>query len=752
VSSITGTSRLSAPYARRRAVAVPRAGTGVVLSVGVALAIVLAAFVADGGLRLEPTTNVELGFLLAGGAACCAALLHQRSRSASLTGGGILLGFALLAGCTAVSISWSVAPSDSWQEANRTLAYLALFAGALSLARLAPGRWPAVVHGIALGCVIVCVWALLTKVFPGALAATERYARLRAPFGYWNAVGLMAAMGIPPLLWLGARRSGHAAVNALAWPGIALLVVCLMLSYSRGALIAVAAGLAFWFAVVPVRLRGAIVLLGALAAAVPVTAWAFAMTGLTTDEIPVDVRADAGHELGALLLLMSVVLLAAGLVAGFLAAESPPSPGAKRLAGRALLGLLAVVPLVALLALAAAPGGVGGQLETAWTEATDPTAGTPTNTPDRLTETSSVRARYWEEAFDIHATSPWLGTGAGAYATSRTRFRTGTLYVRHAHGYVPQTLSDLGWVGMGLSLLTLGLWAWTAARATGLRRRDRGLPWDAERVGLVTLLAVAVVFGVSSTVDWTWFVPGNAAVGLIAAGWVAARAPLRERVLAARSAGVGPPPPTLVTAGGGFWAPAGATSRIPDPPALADVAGPGAVPLPDADWGRGSRFPFGPAAAAVVVAVLVLAACWAAFQPVRAQRAGNDASGRIEVGALDAAAALATTARERNPLSPEPLWQLAFIEQSRGRLAAAEQAYQDAVQLQPSSAETWRRLGHFQLNALADPAAALRSFRAAYYLDPRNPASASDFLAAGRLAGVSTPATPPATPGPAPVP
>ena len=64
--------------------------------------------------------------------------------------------------------------------------------------------------GVALGCVLVCGWALATKVFPSALAADETFARLREPFGYWNAVGLMAALGVPPLLWLAARRSGHA--------------------------------------------------------------------------------------------------------------------------------------------------------------------------------------------------------------------------------------------------------------------------------------------------------------------------------------------------------------------------------------------------------------------------------------------------------------------------------------------------------------------------------------------------------------
>ena len=157
----------------------------------------------------------------------------------------MLLGFAALAVFTALSIVWSLSPADSWLEANRTFAYLAVLAGALALVRLAPQRWAAVLHGVALGCVLVCVWALTTKVFPGALAADETYARLREPFGYWNSVGLMAALGVPPLLWLAARRSGPARrANALAWPALGLLFTCLMLSYSRGALLALLIGLA----------------------------------------------------------------------------------------------------------------------------------------------------------------------------------------------------------------------------------------------------------------------------------------------------------------------------------------------------------------------------------------------------------------------------------------------------------------------------------------------------------------------------
>ena len=89
------------------------------------------------------------------------------------------------------------------------------------------------------------------------MAPDERFARLQAPFDYWNALGLTAALGVPPLLWLAAKRSGNLALNALAYPGLGLCLVGIMLSYSRGTLLALVLGLAFWFTVVPLRLRAA---------------------------------------------------------------------------------------------------------------------------------------------------------------------------------------------------------------------------------------------------------------------------------------------------------------------------------------------------------------------------------------------------------------------------------------------------------------------------------------------------------------
>jgi cytochrome c-type biogenesis protein CcmH/NrfG len=174
----------------------------------------------------------------------------------------------------------------------------------------------------------------------------------------------------------------------------------------------------------------------------------------------------------------------------------------------------------------------------------------------------------------------------------------------------------------------------------------------------------------------------------------------------------------------------------PVAPALADIAGPGAIDVAAADWNRRPPFPWAAAIAAVLVVALAIAAAWSALQPVRSVRAGDVAIERLERGELDAAVSVAEIAHQRNPLSPEPLWELAYIEQQRGRLANAERALEQAVQVQPAAAETWRRLGRFRLSTLNQPAEAVDAFRAAYFLDPRNPVSQSDFLEATRAAGL----------------
>ncbi len=91
--------------------------------------------------------------------------------------------------------------------------------------------------------------------------------------------------------------------------------------------------------------------------------------------------------------------------------------------------------------------GLTGTIAHDWNTLTNPNASSPQNTPNRLTAIASVRARYWKEALQIFDAHPALGVGAGGYSTARLRYRTETLNVRHAHGYIVQTMAELGVVG-----------------------------------------------------------------------------------------------------------------------------------------------------------------------------------------------------------------------------------------------------------------------------------------------------------------
>ena len=257
-----------APAARRR----PRPGAR---SSASALAVALAAvgLRAGGGLALGPTTKVEMALDVVGGAA-------RRAGGARASAPGRWWGAAALAALRRAGRAdrrcrspGPIQPSDAWLEANRTFAYLAVFARGVVLARLGGAWWSACVGGDRRGDGRRSASGRSSrKVFPGALAPDEIYARLREPYGYWNAVGLTAALGVPAALWLGARRSGHAALNALAYPvhgaAAAHRAARLLARLAAGGS---SSGCAFWFAVVPLRLRGVAVLaagaLGALAVA-----------------------------------------------------------------------------------------------------------------------------------------------------------------------------------------------------------------------------------------------------------------------------------------------------------------------------------------------------------------------------------------------------------------------------------------------------------------------------------------------------
>jgi hypothetical protein len=675
---------------------------GVTMAATLALAGVLcfATFLPGGGLNLGPMTTFELVFTLAAGALVTGVVVFGPigARVYGLWSLGLLLAFTALTG---LSVVWSVAPDASWQDAGRMLSYSGVFAAALALAWIAPGGWRALLGGTVLAAVVVCGYALLTKVFPGQLEAsgTYVYARLQEPYGYWNAIGLTAAMGIVGCLWLGARRAGHALLNALAYPASGLMIVTLMLAYSRGALAALAIGVAAWMCIVPLRLRGARVLIvGALGAA-PLIGWDFSTHALTTNGLALAPRTTAGHQLGVLLLAMLIVLTLAGIAICFFGDRRAPAVSTRRAAGIALVALLVLVVVALAGGLAVSKRGLTGTISHDLSSLTNPNAPVPPNTPGRLTAIGSVRARYWKEALQIFDAHPALGAGAAGYETARLRYRTEPLDVRQAHGYVVQTLADLGLAGLVLTLALLFAWMAAAGRATHpfdrrwtAKRSPPRIAWQPapsaytpERIGLLTMLCVVITFGVHSFADWTWYVPGDACVALLCAGWLAGRGPLRAGNLAA-------PAGTLAAA----------------TPADAH---------PQARWRPPSARELGPVRVGLAIALVAAAllAAWTEWQPQRSVDASEQAIALLRsdpVAALGAAQA----GVERDPLSAVALFRLSAVQHAMGENTLARATLQKAVRLQPSNPETWLTLGEYDLTS--NPRAAVNELRAAVYLNP----------------------------------
>jgi hypothetical protein len=633
----------------------------------------LLVFVATGGTDVGPNTWVQIALIAVCAGLTVAALLVPRSRLPKYATAALVL-FAALAALTYLSIAWSVQPAFSWTEANRTLSYLAAFAAAAILARLAPNRWPAVLGAVGAVTVIVCGYTLLTKVFPASLDATDNVARLRVPFDYSNAIGLMAALGLPVCLWAGTRPATGRVLRSLTVPALAVLLTTLVLAYSRGAVLAAVIGLGCWFVLVPVRLRGALLLaLGAVGGAIA-TGWALAHHAISHNGATLAVRTAQGHEFGLVLLVVVILSTLAGWIATRAMDRTVLQTLTRRRIGTALVILVALVPVAAIAGAAASSRGLTGQVSHVWSTLTSTTINpSVSNSAARLGALSNSRGLYWSEGLKVGEHSLLAGAGAGGFDTARTRYTTNSEEVAHAHSYVIETFADFGLIGVALSLALLIVWGAAVRRTLSPTQADSA--HAAERTGLITMLAVVVIYGVSSAVDWTWFIPGVTVPALVCAGWLAARGPLSEA-------------------------------------------------QPKAAAGTTQRLRLGRIATAIAVVAAALIAGWFVWQPQHSSDQVSAAITALIRGDAPAALAAAHGAADSDPVSVDPLWWLSTIYSRLGNQAASRAELVKATQLQPSNAQTWQQLGSYDLNA-RHPDLAMSELQRAASLDPTSAITAT---------------------------
>ena len=419
-------------------------------------------------------------------------------------------GLAALTGWTALSALWTGSRTQTALEAERTLVYLLAAIAVVSLARTAAYR--GLLWGTWAGSTLACLYALATRLFPERLGVTDAIAgyRLSAPIGYWNGLGLLAAVAIA--LAVGLATDGPAVARALAAASLPLLAATLYFTFSRGAWIALAAALATAVVLSDRRLAlmSALLLFSVPAAA---AVWlAYRAKPLRLTNVPLGRAVHVGHTLSWQLVL----------VAGAAAAVAPAYDSVARrarVADTVRLGFAALIAAALVggcAVLVVHYGGPGGVISHARhsLDSGGPPGGSDLSA--RLFSlSSSGRLHEWHVDLDEWRAHPLLGGGAGTYDEYWAAAGANQSQLLDAHSLYLETLAELGPVG--LALLALALAAPLAA-AVRVRRRT-----------LVPIAAGAyVAWLVHVAYDWDWELPGVTIAALICAGALLAAGRQRE--------------------------------------------------------------------------------------------------------------------------------------------------------------------------------------------------------------------------------
>lgn len=364
---------------------------------------------------------------------------------------------------------------------------------------------PLVLAGVLAAAAAVSVYALATLVLPGRLQAfpPPDGFQLDAPIGYWNGLGILAAVGALVAWGLAANASARS-TRALALAAVPMFLTTLYFTFSRGSWVALVLGLGVSIVAERRRLH----FLAVFAASVPAAGVALVVskhsTALSRAGASEHAASVAGHRLAVVLILCVAGTFALGWAASVYERRLHVDDRVRRAIGVFLVG-------VVLLALAGVVVRAGGPVKlvsraTASFRAPLPESGGDLNR--RLVSLSSNgRSEYWRVAWREVAAHPWLGGGAGSYERYWHRDRRTAYEARNAHNLYLETLAELGPVGLVLLLVALGLPFVAFLRVRGNPAAVAGLS------GYVAVLAHAAI-------DWDWQLPAVTLAALACGGAV----------------------------------------------------------------------------------------------------------------------------------------------------------------------------------------------------------------------------------------
>ena len=467
----------------------------IVLPVATALVLVL-SLAANGGY-FETTWN-WLALLIAAAAAIALVLREpvELSRLELVTIGALLA----LVGWVALSALWTESIPSTVREVQRDVIYLLGVLAAVVLFKRQ--STPQLLGAVYAAITLIAWYALATRVFPdrgGTFDPVSVY-RLSRPVGYWNALGVLTAMGI--LLGVGFSARGHHLVTrVLAAASLVVLAPTLYFTYSRGAWFALAIGLVTAIAFDAKRLQLVTTILVSAAAPTAAVLYASQLDGLTRKGSTLAHAAHDGHRFVIGVTVLAAVGAALRLAQDQVGKTFIVGSTTRKVYGGALILSLAAT-LVLVFAHYGAPQGIA---QRAWNDFTGPgKAGKSSqNLNARLfTLRSNGRTIMWRQAWDDYRAHPVLGSGAGTYEIWYLRHRTIDLKVRDAHSLYIEMLAEVGPVGLALLLIALLTPLVAAVRA--------------RRHPLVPIATGAyVAFLVHAGVDWDWEMSAVTLAGIL---------------------------------------------------------------------------------------------------------------------------------------------------------------------------------------------------------------------------------------------
>ena len=446
-----------------------------------------------------------------------AALLAPQPLPRSLHGRLALLGLFLLTAWVALSVAWAPIAARTVDDLQRLLLYLGfMIAGAALLRGPLVRRW--LEPGVVVGAFVVIGYGLSERLLPNAIhlaSSGTAVGRLEQPLTYWNAEGLLAAIGMVLAIHVAGDPTRERIVRSLAAGAGVVLGLGVYLTYARGALGALAVGLVVVLALTP-HLRPQLRAMVTVSAAAAVAA--FVANDLPTVKSLSERSTSDGIQ-------MLVALIALALAAAVIAPQTPrrpirlPSLPISRPA--AVLGVSISLLVVGGLVLAATEGKPEG---------TSPARGA---TPKRLGSIDSNRYRYWEKAGEIFVDHPLIGIGSGGFQVEWLKLLDRIDTSGDAHSLYLETGAELGIVGivfLGLFLFGVG------GSVVRVYRVHRG-PATALAAGLAA-------WAFHAGLDWDWEMPAVTLPALLLAAaaiaWADEADPQADAVVGAEAGQAAP--------------------------------------------------------------------------------------------------------------------------------------------------------------------------------------------------------------------